>query len=185
MMNARMAMLRSAGCAAVMAGVLLVAAVLAPVKAADPPSLAFLGAYLQNDNEGLEPTTAAERARLVRIGEEFQQQLGDSGQFRLVQPDAAVEKQLAAATQTPGECGGCEIDYGRELGADIVAWLRVQKVSNLILNMNVYVADVKSGKALLIRSVDVRGNTDESWSRSLRYLVKNYVLPAGLKPSGS
>ena len=28
-----------------------------------------------------------------------------------------------------------------------------------------------------VRSVDIRGNTDESWSRSLTYLVKNYLLP--------
>ena len=27
------------------------------------------------------------------------------------------------------------------VGADLVAWIRVQKVSNLILNMNVYMAD--------------------------------------------
>jgi Protein of unknown function (DUF2380) len=88
-----------------------------------------------------------------------------------------------AAGQAVGECGGCEIDYGRALGADIVAWLRVQKVSNLILNMNVYMADVKSGRMLLTRSVDLRGNTDDSWSRSLAYLVKNSVLTADIKPT--
>ena len=59
----------------------------------------------------------------------------------------------------------------------------MQKVSNLILNMNVYMADVKSGRMLLTKSVDLRGNTDDSWSRSLRYLVKNTVLPADVKPS--
>jgi len=59
----------------------------------------------------------------------------------------------------------------------------VQKVSNLILNMNVYIADVKSGRTVLTKSVDLRGNTDESWSRSLRYLVKNSVLTAEIKPS--
>jgi hypothetical protein len=39
-------------------------------------------------------------------------------------------------------------------------------VSNLILNMNVYMADVRSGRVLLTKSVDLRGNTDDSWSRS-------------------
>ena len=60
----------------------------------------------------------------------------------------------------------------------------MQKVSNLILNMNVYIADVKSGRMLLTKSVDLRGNTDDSWSRSLAYLVKNAVLPADIKPPG-
>ena len=36
---------------------------------------------------------------------------------------------------------------------------------------------------LLTKSVDLRGNTDDSWSRSLAYLVKNSVLPAEIKPS--
>ena len=152
--------------------------------AADPPSLAFLGVNFQNDNESLEPTSDAERARLVHTGEAFTQQLAASGRFKIVPTTGAVEKQIAAG-QTVGACGGCEIDYGRALGADIVAWIRVQKVSNLILNMNVYIADVRAGRMLLTKSVDLRGNTDDSWSRSLRYLVKNSVLPADVKPSGS
>lgn len=62
--------------------VMLFASVLAPAVlsassfAADPPSLAFLGMHFQNDNESLEPTSDGERARLVRTGEEFTQQLG-------------------------------------------------------------------------------------------------------------
>lgn len=160
-------------------------AVLAPATpafAADPPSLAFLGTFFQNDNEGLEPTTDAERARLVRTGEEFAQQLAASGRYTIVPTPDDLRAKIAAG-QTLGECGGCEADYGRALGADLVAWIRVQKVSNLILNMNVYMADVKSGRMLLTKSVDLRGNTDDSWSRSLRYLVKNSVLPADVKPS--
>ena len=152
------------------------------MRAAAPPSLAFLGTFFLNDNEGLEPTNDAERARLKRTGEEFAQQLTASGRYKIVPtPDDARAK--IAAGQTLGECGGCEADYGRALGADLVAWIRVQKVSNLILNMNVYIADVKSGSMLLTKSVDLRGNTDDSWSRSLRYLVKNSVLTADIKPS--
>jgi hypothetical protein len=43
--------------------------------------------------------------------------------------------------------------------------------------MNVYVADVANKKMTFERSVDIRGNTDETWARSLNYLVKNYLLP--------
>lgn len=42
--------------------------------------------------------------------------------------------------------------------------------------MNVYMVDVARKKPLVVRSVDLRGNTDESWSRSLAYLVKHDVL---------
>lgn len=150
--------------------------------AGDAPSLAYLGTFLQNDNEGLEPTTDAERARLVRTGEQFTQLIADSGEFRIA-PVSAAERARIKAGQLPGECGGCEKDYGKTAGADVVAWIRVQKVSNLILNMNVYITDVATGRSLLTESVDLRGNTDDSWSRSLKYLVKNRVLPANIKPS--
>jgi hypothetical protein len=155
-----------------------------PVRAADAPALAYLGTYLQNDNAGLEPTTDAERARISRTGEEFTQQLADSGKFRIAELSAEQRARIGDGQQ-PGECGGCEIDYGKAAGADIVAWIKVQKVSNLILNMNVYMLDVATGRQLLVRSVDLRGNTDDSWSRSLKYLVKNLVLPANLKPPPS
>jgi hypothetical protein len=89
-----------------------------------------------------------------------------------------------AAGQTLGECGGCELDFGAKLGVDEIAWINVQKVSNLILNLNVYMADVKAKKMTFVRSVDIRGNTDESWTRSLNYLVENYLLPSRPAPSG-
>jgi len=152
--------------------------------AADAPKLVVLGTFFQNDNAGLEPTTDAERARLVRTGEDFAKQLAESGRFRIVSLGPEQRTRIDAG-QTPGDCGGCELAYGREAGADIVAWIKVQKVSNLILNMNVYMADVASGRMLLVKSVDLRGNTDESWSRSLAYLVKNLVLKANLKPGSS
>lgn len=174
----------AAALCAVLAGFIAVSAGPSLARAAEPPTLAYLGTFLQNDNEGLEPTTHAERARLARTGEEFTQQLSQSGQFRIV-PVSGAEQARIASGQTPGACGGCEVDYGKAAGAEIVAWIRVQKVSNLILNMNVYVVDVASGRALLTKSVDLRGNTDDSWARSLKYLVKNRVLPANVKPSSS
>jgi hypothetical protein len=36
--------------------------------------------------------------------------------------------------------------------------------------------DVESGKMKFARSVDIRGNTDESWRRGLDYLLRNYLL---------
>jgi hypothetical protein len=44
----------------------------------------------------------------------------------------------------------------------------VQKVSNLILNINVYMEDAESGKMKFARSIEIRGNTDESWRRGTR-----------------
>jgi len=144
---------------------------------ADPQRIAFLGVHFQNDNEGYEPTSDAERKRMNSISEAFEGMLQHSGKYTFVSVPAA-EKQKIESGQLVGACGGCEYAYGRDLNVDHVAWIRVQKVSNLILNMNVYVADVSKKRITFIHSVDLRGNTDESWMRGITYLVQNYMLPA-------
>lgn len=145
-------------------------AVSAPAK-----SVALLSVRLQNDNEELDPTSDAERARLVELGEQFKSHLENSGRFRFVAIPADVKEKIEAG-QFIGDCRGCEVEYGKELNSDLIAWITVQKVSNLILNLNVYMGDVATNKMTFVHSVDIRGNTDESWSRSLRYLIQNYLL---------
>ncbi|MCP4410012.1 MAG: DUF2380 domain-containing protein [Gammaproteobacteria bacterium] len=54
-------------------------------------------------------------------------------------------------------------------------WGTVQKVSNLILNINVYIADVETNQFIFIKSVDIRGNTDKSWTRGLNWLLRYYL----------
>jgi hypothetical protein len=46
----------------------------------------------------------------------------------------------------------------------------VQKVSDLILNLNVYMTDVAARKLAFVHSVDIRGNTDESCIAELQKL---------------
>jgi hypothetical protein len=88
---------------------------------------------------------------------------------------ADASAKIAAGPEI-GACGGCEFSYGKELGANYAAWIVVQKVSDLILNMNVYMADVEVKKLVFVHSVDIRGDTDESWTRGMTYLLKNYLL---------
>ena len=69
-----------------------------------------------------------------------------------------------------------ERDFAIKAGADRAAWGTVQKVSNLILNINVYIEDARQKKMEFVRSVDIRGNTDESWQRGLDYMLRHYLL---------
>jgi hypothetical protein len=146
-------------------------------RAADARTVAFLGVVLRNDNAGLEPTSDAERARMQKVEDLFKKKLSAVGRFTFVSVPPAMHQRITAG-QPVGACGGCEPVYGKQLGAQLVAWIEVQKVSNLILNLNVHMADVSTRRFVFKRSVDIRGNTDESWTRSLTYLVKNYLLPA-------
>ena len=145
-----------------------------PVSAS-APTVAYLGTHFQNDNEMYEPTSDAERARLKKVEEIFTTKLQQSGQYKLMPVPADVQAKIEKG-QAVGECGGCEIDYGRAVKADRIAWIRIQKVSNLILNMNVYMADVSTEKMTFVRSVDIRGNTDDSWSIGIKWLIKHYMF---------
>jgi len=112
-----------------------------------------------------------EHARLAAIGGELRDMLLKSGCCTAV-----------AVTGLPavnvGACGGCEVEAARKAGARIAVIGWVQKVSNLILNINVVARDVVTGKVIGAGSVDIRGNTDESWARGLSYLVRNRLHPS-------
>jgi hypothetical protein len=140
-------------------------------------SVAFLNVQFLNDHADLEPTTGAERARIALIASVFKAKLETSGRYRFVSVPPEAASKIAAGPEV-GACGGCEFGYGKELGADYAAWIVVQKVSDLILNINVYMVDVAAKKMAFVHSVDIRGDTDESWTRGITYLVKNYLLPA-------
>ena len=113
----------------------------------------------------------AQDRRIGLISDTLRQELLQRGMYRLADNSAAARLIIGLkAQQELRGCNGCEIDIGKALGADvIIGW--VQKVSNLILNINIEVKEIASGRTLYVKSVDLRGNTDNSWLRGIRYMV--------------
>ena len=149
------------------------AAISTPSAASEKPRVAVLGFELINTS--LEPTSADEIRRLEMLGDEFRKMLDASGRFVTVDIPPDVQEAIARGPAIHG-CNGCERDFAARAGADLAAWGTVRKVSNLILSINVYLIDARTGERVFARSVDIRGNTDESWRHGLRYLVRNYLL---------
>lgn len=114
----------------------------------------------------------AETGRLALISEELRTELNQRALYRVV-GNAAATDLIASfkALQELRECNGCEVEIGKALGVDVVIVGWVQKVSNLILNINIRATDAHSGAALYARSVDLRSNNDQSWLRGIRYMV--------------
>lgn len=139
----------------------------------DVPSIAVISMELINTS--LQPTSDVERGRIAMVKTELTKLLADSGRYRIVALPPSVMNEIASRPNIAG-CAGCQYQWGKQVGADMVVWGTVQKVSNLILNINVYMDDVKTEKPVFGTSVDIRGNTDESWDRGIRYLVKNNIL---------
>jgi hypothetical protein len=125
-------------------------------------------------NTSLEPTRPDETERVLLIDRVVTQRMAEAG-FAMVDP-APVEAEVAGISSLRG-CNGCEQALGRQLGADFVAIGWVQKVSNLILNLNLQVRSVANGAIVAAGSVDIRGNTDESWRRGALYLLEHRILP--------
>lgn len=135
--------------------------------------VAFFGFEIINTSP--EPTSDIEKQRLVMIGDTLTKMLVDSGRYEVVPLSDSLRQKIDRSARITG-CNGCQIEWAREAGADLAAWGTVQKVSNLILNENAYMDDARSGTAYFSQSVDIRGNTDESWVRGMRYLLRYNLL---------
>ena len=116
---------------------------------------------------------AADQARLRRLDGQLRAALTQSSRYDVV--------VVAADPSAPSwwTCDGCEVDAARKAGAkfSVVGW--VQKVSNLILNINIVIRDVATGQRVAAGSVDIRGDTDESWTHGLAFLLRNRILDNG------
>jgi hypothetical protein len=147
----------------------------AVAHAAEPPRLAvfdfeMIDTSLQGEMNG---KRSDEQERLKKTGDQVRGELGESGKFRILD---IAPINVAAHQNNLQACGGCDAKLARQLSADLYITGTVQKVSNLILNVNVYLHDAQDGRLITAASADMRGNTDESWSRATHYLVKERLL---------
>jgi len=156
--------------------VLIAMLAMVPVAARAAPSqvavfdFELIDTSLQGEVDG---PRSDEQGRLMRAGDQVRKALADSGRFTVLD---IAPVNVAAHGSNLQACGGCEVALARQLGADLVITGTVQKVSNLILNINFYLRDVHTGQLVTAMSADMRGNTDESWTRAADYLLRNRLL---------
>lgn len=159
-------------CAATLA--IVFAATATPAMAATK-ALVFDFDLIDDSQEGeTYGVRADETTRLAMISAELRKAVGASDRYDLAEtgPIAAEIDQKRPIYK----CNQCEDDLARKVGAQVLMIGTVQKVSNLILNLNLYVKDVQSGQVTQVMSSDIRGNTDESWLRGVRYVIKNQLF---------
>ncbi|MGU3417214.1 DUF3280 domain-containing protein [Methylobacterium sp. D54C] len=137
--------------------------------AAAPPRAAVSDFHFSNLSPV--PGDAADTARLKRVSAELRDLLQKKGLYVVVSTEP-VRDEVARSTDLR-RCNGCADDFARKLGADVAITGEVQKVSNLILNLNVYVKSLTGDAPEKAYSVDLRGDTDESFDRGIRFLVEN------------
>ncbi|SIO47261.1 Protein of unknown function [Rhodovulum sp. ES.010] len=162
-------------CAAlVLAGI--IAGPLAAQPALEPGAeVAFLGlTFIDTSTEGAYfGAREDEQARIGLLEREVRTRFEAEG-FDLV--DLAPIAEELDRIVNPAECYGCDVRMAQKLGADYVLVGEVQKVSNLILSMNLVMRETDEGAMVRGLSVDIRSNSDESWLRGMRYILKNHFF---------
>lgn len=127
----------------------------------------------------LKAPDAEHRARMMQASERLRTRLAESGRFKVVDIAPVIRQAHASNLQA---CGGCDVTFADRVGADLSITGTVHKVSNLILNMMIFVRDAKTGANVAVMQADMRGDTDESWLRAVDWLVRNRLLASAGAP---
>jgi Protein of unknown function (DUF2380) len=139
------------------------------------PTIAVIGFELVDDQP--DPVRDADhQRRLAALQAQLQQGLHQRGLYRVVDtaPAQGQIDALRAQNAYLHRCNGCFVEVGQRLGTRLVAVGWVQRVSELILNVNVSVRDAATDQELLSKSVDLRGNNDESWRRGMVFMLRDW-----------
>jgi hypothetical protein len=143
-------------------------------QAAQPPRLAVLDIELTGDPGG--PQFSAEHAARLRMeSDRLRHELELSGLYRVVDtsPAQPLITRLAAQQAYLHDCNGCDLEIGKQLGADQVLVTWVNRVSGLILTLTYEFHDVASGQIVARKSYDFRGDNDSAWTHAISYMVRD------------
>jgi hypothetical protein len=148
----------------------------APSEPAKPLTVAIfefelIDTSLEGASHGPAP---AETARLKLISDLLRNLLSESDRYKVLDLSPALA-EIANAGFIHG-CNGCDIKIARSLGAERSITGAVIKVSTLILSLNIVERDVATGRTVDLATAQIRGDTDESWSHGVRWLVRNRLL---------
>jgi hypothetical protein len=134
--------------------------------------VAFFGVTFLNTSP--EETTPEEMQRVAALEARLREALAETGRYAFVDTGPVAGK--AALYQNLAQCGGCDARLAAELDADLALTGVVQKTSNLILSISIFIRDADTGALVGGGSADIRGNTDEAWARGIDYILRNRLL---------
>ncbi|HEX2256631.1 MAG TPA: DUF3280 domain-containing protein [Afifellaceae bacterium] len=150
---------------------LLIEATSAMAQGPAPQHVAIFDFELIDTLQGqLGGASQAEQARLAGLGDTLRGAYAAAPGYSVADIGPVREEAIRRRLHS---CRGCGRRLAAELGADLAVTGTVQKVSELILNINIYIRDVETGRLVKAASADIRGNTDESWRRGLAWLIDN------------
>ncbi len=141
---------------------------------AAPRAVVFNFELIDDSVEGQSGQREDEQKRLSLLGDYLRDTLANKGLYEIV--DVAPVLEAVSKVRALHSCNGCVEQIAAPLNVEVAFIGYVQKVSNLILNVNVEIRDAKTGQRLKVMSADVRGNNDQSWLRGLKFIIENRIV---------
>jgi Protein of unknown function (DUF2380) len=140
---------------------------------AEPPSLLVLNLELVDSSGEVTDQRADHERRLAAVREILASELAARDVYDVIDP-APIQAEIDAtrARQYLHACNGCEIRLAREVDADRVLTGHVRKVSSLVMALWVDIQDADSGRPIVRKVLDFRGDNDRAWQRAALYLAR-------------
>ncbi|MGL4397066.1 MAG: DUF3280 domain-containing protein [Hyphomicrobium sp.] len=130
---------------------------------------------IEQESEVVPVPKEADQARLKLIADELRSLLAKDARYELVDltPQAAEVEKASPFNK----CDGCETPIAAAAGADIAVTGVVEKWSDALISIQLFVRDVKTGELKRAMSAESRGNTDELWLHAIRWIWRNRFTP--------
>jgi hypothetical protein len=151
-------------------------ALLAPVTGRSEPKppikLAVFDFELDDFSAGgpLAGESPVETAMLRRVTALAREQLAQSGLFEIVDGSASTNEMVKSHWLR--KCNGCEAAIARDLGAEMSFIAFFRKISVMEQYLEFRIRDAHTGALINASQTDLRGETDESWSRAIVWLIR-------------
>jgi hypothetical protein len=128
--------------------------------------------FWDTSGEGEQPEQAA---RLAMLGALLRDRLADRSDYAMV--DLAPVRPEIEASLPLFLCGGCQLEIARKAGAGYALNVIVRKMSTLVQEIALIVADVERDEVVAFHAVSIRNNSDDAWRQGLLYIL-DHRLPA-------
>lgn len=109
--------------------------------------------------------------RLQVVADELKSLMSKDGRYEIV--DLSPLKEDIEKAAPFNKCAGCEAELAAKAGAELAVTGFVDKLSDALISLQLFVRDAKSGEVKKAMSAEIRGNTDELWLHGIRWLWRN------------
>ncbi|MFO1125043.1 MAG: DUF3280 domain-containing protein [Methylocystis sp.] len=150
--------------------------VAAQAQSSSPLKLAIFDIELDDFTAGgpIAGESPEETARLQRMTALARDLLAQSGLFEIVDGNASKDKRVE--DHWLRKCNGCDADIADALGADLSFVCFFRKISVMEQNLEIRIRDARTGRLMHVSQTDLRGETDQSWSRALKFLIRYQLV---------